>query len=120
MIFPLLFGESTAMMSLPFKLDSARADDDMGYRSEQLTTGRARSTLAIYITLTLPLNCINLSLNYIQLHSFILNSIVLMSLNEVWEAASATPFIPLIAKDSQFSVGFNLLLLGKLLSLPQL
>ena len=38
-----------------------------------------------------------------------------MSLNEVWEAASATPFIPLIAKDSQFSVGFNLLLLGKLL-----
>jgi hypothetical protein len=43
-----------------------------------------------------------------------------MSLNEVWEAASATPFIPLIAKDSQFSVGFNLLLLGELLSLPQL
>ena len=102
------------MMSSPFKLDPARVDD-MGYRSDQLTTGRARSTLAIYITLTLPLNCINLSLNYI-----ILNPIVLMSLNEVWEAASATPFIPLIAKDSQFSVGFNLLLLGKLLSLPQL
>ncbi|KAJ9485527.1 hypothetical protein VN97_g7816 [Penicillium thymicola] len=35
-----------------------------------------------------------------------------MSLNEVWEAASATPFIPIIAKDSQFSVGFNLLLLA--------
>ncbi|CAI7670453.1 unnamed protein product [Penicillium crustosum] len=35
-----------------------------------------------------------------------------MSLNKAWEAASATPFIPLIAKDSQFSVGFNLLLLA--------
>lgn len=37
-----------------------------------------------------------------------------MSLNEVWEAASTTPFIPLVGKDAQFSVGFNLLLLGKL------
>jgi hypothetical protein len=37
----------------------------MGYRSEQLSTGRARSTLAIYITLTLLLNRTNLSLNYI-------------------------------------------------------
>ena len=37
-----------------------------------------------------------------------------MSLNEVWEAASATPFIPLVNKDTQFSVGFNLLLVGKL------
>ena len=37
-----------------------------------------------------------------------------MSLNEVWEAASATPFTPLVDKDSQFSVGFNLLLIGKL------
>jgi cell cycle checkpoint protein len=37
-----------------------------------------------------------------------------MSLNEVWEAASATPFAPLVDKDSQFSVGFNLLLIGKL------
>lgn len=92
----------------------------MGYRSEQLTTGRARSTLAIYIPLTLPLNYINLSLNYINQLLLFYCSIVLMSLNEVWEAASATPFIPLIAKDSQFSVGFNLLLLGKLLSLPQL
>lgn len=35
-----------------------------------------------------------------------------MSLNEVWEAASATPFHPLVAKDSQFAVGFTLLLLG--------
>lgn len=35
-----------------------------------------------------------------------------MSLNEVWEAASATPFQPFVAKDSQFSVGFSLLLLG--------
>lgn len=37
-----------------------------------------------------------------------------MSLNEVWEAASATPFTPLVDKDSQFSVGFTLLLVGKL------
>lgn len=43
-----------------------------------------------------------------------------MSLNEVWEAASATPFIPLIPKDNQFSVGFNLLFLGKLLGSSQL
>lgn len=35
-----------------------------------------------------------------------------MSLNEIWEAASATPFHPLVAKDSQFTVGFSLLLLG--------
>ncbi|KAJ5138551.1 uncharacterized protein N7515_003399 [Penicillium bovifimosum] len=35
-----------------------------------------------------------------------------MSLNEVWEAASATPFVPLISKDSQFTVGFNLLLIA--------
>ncbi|CAG8335660.1 unnamed protein product [Penicillium salamii] len=35
-----------------------------------------------------------------------------MSLNEVWEAASTTPFIPLVGKDAQFSVGFNLLLLA--------
>lgn len=86
----------------------------MGYRSEQLTAGRARSTLAIYIThITFELH------QFVpQLH--LSNSIILMSLNEVWEAASATPFIPLIAKDSQFSVGFNLLLLGKLLCLPQL
>ncbi|KAI9376010.1 repair protein Rad1/Rec1/Rad17-domain-containing protein [Aspergillus egyptiacus] len=35
-----------------------------------------------------------------------------MSLNEVWEAASASPYTPFIAKDSQFSVGFTLLLLA--------
>jgi cell cycle checkpoint protein len=38
-----------------------------------------------------------------------------MSLNQVWEAASARPYIPLVAKDSQFTVGFSLLLLGKLI-----
>lgn len=36
-----------------------------------------------------------------------------MSLLKVWEAASASPFSPTIPKDSQFFVGFNLLLLGK-------
>jgi hypothetical protein len=36
-----------------------------------------------------------------------------MSLNEVWEAASATPFHPLVSKDNQFAVGFNLLLIGE-------
>jgi cell cycle checkpoint protein len=35
-----------------------------------------------------------------------------MSLNEVWEAASATPFHPIVSKDSQFAIGFNLLLVG--------
>ncbi|KAJ5949510.1 hypothetical protein N7454_001094 [Penicillium verhagenii] len=35
-----------------------------------------------------------------------------MSLNEVWEAASATPFYPTISKDSQFSIGFSLLLIA--------
>ncbi|EAW10693.1 putative DNA repair protein Rad1 [Aspergillus clavatus NRRL 1] len=33
-----------------------------------------------------------------------------MSLNEVWEAASASPYSPLISKDQQFFVGFSLLL----------
>ncbi|KAJ5899002.1 DNA repair protein Rad1 [Penicillium taxi] len=33
-----------------------------------------------------------------------------MSLNQVWEAASASPFQPLISKDSQFPIGFTLLL----------
>ncbi|KAJ5715735.1 uncharacterized protein N7483_012916 [Penicillium malachiteum] len=32
-----------------------------------------------------------------------------MSLNQVWEAASATPFNPIVSKDNQFAVGFNLL-----------
>ncbi|KAL4955627.1 hypothetical protein BDW69DRAFT_113603 [Aspergillus filifer] len=36
-----------------------------------------------------------------------------MSLNQVWEAASASPYTPLIAKDSQFTVGFALLFLGE-------
>ncbi|KAJ5334196.1 hypothetical protein N7541_004026 [Penicillium brevicompactum] len=35
-----------------------------------------------------------------------------MSLNEVWEAAAKSPFIPLVGKDAQFSVGFNLLVLA--------
>ncbi|KAL4814837.1 repair protein Rad1/Rec1/Rad17-domain-containing protein [Aspergillus spinulosporus] len=35
-----------------------------------------------------------------------------MSLNQAWEAASARPYIPLVAKDSQFTVGFSLLLLA--------
>ncbi|KAL2848539.1 hypothetical protein BJY01DRAFT_246264 [Aspergillus pseudoustus] len=39
-----------------------------------------------------------------------------MSLNQVWEAASASPYTPLIAKDSQFSVGFALLLLALILT----
>ncbi|KAE8349793.1 DNA repair protein Rad1 [Aspergillus coremiiformis] len=33
-----------------------------------------------------------------------------MSLNEVWERASASPYTPLISKDSQFALGFTLLL----------
>ncbi|PKX92522.1 putative DNA repair protein Rad1 [Aspergillus novofumigatus IBT 16806] len=33
-----------------------------------------------------------------------------MSLNEVWEAASASPYSPLISKEHQFFVGFSLLL----------
>ena len=87
----------------------------MGYRSEQLTTGRARSTLVDLYHFRIVFD----------LHQFVpqlhlSNLILLMSLNEVWEAASATPFIPLIAKDSQFSVGFSLLLLGKLLVITAL
>ncbi|KAB8079155.1 DNA repair protein Rad1 [Aspergillus leporis] len=39
-----------------------------------------------------------------------------MSLNEVWEAASASPYTPLISKDSQFSVGFTLLLSALILT----
>ncbi|KAE8314919.1 hypothetical protein BDV41DRAFT_575263 [Aspergillus transmontanensis] len=39
-----------------------------------------------------------------------------MSLNEVWEAASASPYAPLISKDSQFSVGFTLLLSALILT----
>ncbi|KAL2860726.1 putative DNA repair protein Rad1 [Aspergillus lucknowensis] len=40
-----------------------------------------------------------------------------MSLNQVWEAAAASPYTPLIAKDSQFSVGFTLLLLALILTI---
>ncbi|KAF9883155.1 ssDNA endodeoxyribonuclease [Aspergillus nanangensis] len=32
-----------------------------------------------------------------------------MSLNEIWEATSASPYAPLISKDNQFFVGFSLL-----------
>ncbi|KAL4913396.1 repair protein Rad1/Rec1/Rad17-domain-containing protein [Aspergillus aurantiobrunneus] len=39
-----------------------------------------------------------------------------MSLNQVWEAASASPYTPLISKDSQFTVGFTLLLLAFILT----
>ncbi|KAJ5570063.1 uncharacterized protein N7459_009493 [Penicillium hispanicum] len=35
-----------------------------------------------------------------------------MSLNEIWEAASTSPFQPLVDKESQFVIGFNLLLAG--------
>jgi len=34
------------------------------------------------------------------------------SLHEVWQAASGSPFLPTIGKDSQFLVGFTLLSLG--------
>lgn len=36
-----------------------------------------------------------------------------MSLHEVWESASGSPFYPTIPKNSQFTVGFGLLLIGK-------
>ncbi|OQD72954.1 hypothetical protein PENDEC_c018G02174 [Penicillium decumbens] len=39
-----------------------------------------------------------------------------MSLNQVWEASSTTPFSPLVSKDNQFTVGFNLLVLAILLT----
>jgi cell cycle checkpoint protein len=37
-------------------------------------------------------------------------AIALMSLNELWEASSATPYFPLISKNNQFVAGFTLLL----------
>ncbi|KAL5340823.1 repair protein Rad1/Rec1/Rad17-domain-containing protein [Aspergillus crustosus] len=40
-----------------------------------------------------------------------------MSLNQVWEAASASPYTPIISKDSQFTVGFTLLLLALFLTI---
>jgi hypothetical protein len=38
------------------------------------------------------------------------------SLQQVWEGAAGNPFVPLVGKDSQFFVGFSLLLAGILLS----
>lgn len=34
------------------------------------------------------------------------------SLHEVWTAAQGSPFVPAVGKDSQFFVGFGLLILG--------
>ena len=39
------------------------------------------------------------------------------SLLEVWEAAASNPFHPIVSKDSQFYVGFTLLLAGMVLLL---
>ncbi|KAK0745798.1 hypothetical protein B0T18DRAFT_324880 [Schizothecium vesticola] len=38
------------------------------------------------------------------------------SLHEVWQAASSQPFLPAVGKNSQFAVGFTLLVGGLLLS----
>ncbi|KAH8813290.1 hypothetical protein F5884DRAFT_856565 [Xylogone sp. PMI_703] len=38
------------------------------------------------------------------------------SLSQVWESASGNPFRPTIGKDSQFSVGLSLLVIGILLT----
>ncbi|CAM1504727.1 Fc.00g023180.m01.CDS01 [Cosmosporella sp. VM-42] len=38
------------------------------------------------------------------------------SLHEVWQAAAGSPFFPVVQKDSQFWVGFLLLLLGLILT----
>ncbi|SPO02120.1 uncharacterized protein DNG_04793 [Cephalotrichum gorgonifer] len=38
------------------------------------------------------------------------------SLREIWTAAQGSPFTPAIGKDSQFYVGFGLLVLGILLA----
>ncbi|GAB1310039.1 checkpoint clamp complex protein Rad1 [Madurella fahalii] len=38
------------------------------------------------------------------------------SLHEVWQAASGSPFVPTVGKNSQFLVAFVLLLLGFALS----
>lgn len=38
------------------------------------------------------------------------------SLHEVWQAASSQPFLPTVGKNSQFVVGFTLLVGGLLLS----
>lgn len=39
-----------------------------------------------------------------------------MSLHEVWESASGNPFYPAVSKDSQFTVGFGLLVLAFILT----
>lgn len=36
-----------------------------------------------------------------------------MSLNEVWVGAAGSPFLPVVAKERQFLVGFTLLLIGQ-------
>lgn len=38
------------------------------------------------------------------------------SLHQVWESAVGNPFVPLIGKDSQFTLGISLLIAGILLS----
>jgi hypothetical protein len=38
------------------------------------------------------------------------------SLHEVWESAVGNPFVPIIGKNSQFTIGINLLIVGILLS----
>lgn len=38
------------------------------------------------------------------------------SLHEVWTAAQGSPFVPAIGKDSQFFVGFGLLIVGLLIA----
>lgn len=40
-----------------------------------------------------------------------------MSLLDVWEAAASSPFTPIIAKESHFTVGAGLLLLGMILKI---
>jgi hypothetical protein len=40
-----------------------------------------------------------------------------MSLSEVWQAAASSPFQPTLAKDSQVTFGFGLLLTGFVLSI---
>ncbi|RDH37008.1 hypothetical protein BDQ94DRAFT_104601 [Aspergillus welwitschiae] len=39
-----------------------------------------------------------------------------MSLNEAWQAASASPYTPPVSKDNQFLVGFSLLLAAFILT----
>lgn len=71
-------------------------------------TGRNRPDqllehLQLFLSLSLSLSR--------TLYSIAIDTII-MSLNEVWEAASASPFHPLIPKSSQATFGFNCLLIG--------